>query len=232
MATGVRPWSHLVERLSKRASDLQDLIHYPRSASHYEHDDDIHEKLELLMKRVDELEDSLSHVKSRLKLTSEDVFDYVDDAIDTVKCSIRKREKRWNEHEGRVRSVEQSIAALASSGSGTASGKKKGRLMMMPMITTTAVQSIFSQILPKWLRSPPPGSEGAEDQSRPGSHRGAKPTMRGPATKNRLATIAEENNDWGYTWLMESSQLTRVFHAFTSMIFAPLRAVIRMFFGR
>lgn len=226
MATGMRPWSHLIDRLSNRTSDLQNLIHYPPSTDHHKHDADVQEKLKLLMKRVEELEDSLAHVKSQ-QLSSEDVFDYVNDAVASVKRSIRKHEKQWDEQEARVRSMEESIAALSSSESGPSFGKKS-RLTMIPIFTTAR------SILPRWLLSPPPGSESDKDKSRYGSRRrAAKSAPYGSMVKGRLATIAEEDHYRNYPLLAKPSWFaTRILHAIGYVVFTPLRAVVRMVSGR
>ncbi|EKM76625.1 hypothetical protein AGABI1DRAFT_115713 [Agaricus bisporus var. burnettii JB137-S8] len=124
MATGIRPWSHLVERFSQRTADLKDFIHNtsPREAK---------ETSAPLLQRIDDLEGSLAIVENLLKRMHEDTVDYVDKTVGGVKGSLQRNEKRWRRQDERLRSVEQSISALFES--------KKESWSMSP-------QTVFSQV--------------------------------------------------------------------------------------
>lgn len=224
MATGMRPWSHLIDRLGQRTTDLQNYIHYPPSHNR-KSDDDVEESLTSLMKRIDDLEDSLAVVKSRLKLTSEDVLDYVDDAITSLKRSIRKSEKRWDEQEGRIRSVEQSIATLP--GSGSSSRKKKSKLMMLPVVTATAASSIFGQVLPNWMLSAQRQSEKERSHYDP-----PKPLRAVPidsASNGQLRKVLEAN----HPVLAKPSRLVaKILCVIGHVMLLPLRTVARIVSGR
>src|SRR5882762_4849907 len=62
LATGMRPWSHLLDRLRQRTSDLHDTIHYPSPESAFV----ATRKLQGAMKRVDTLERELKDIKGRV----------------------------------------------------------------------------------------------------------------------------------------------------------------------
>jgi hypothetical protein len=102
MATGVRPWSHLVERFNQRTTDLKEFIH---QTSHHEDK----EPSASLSQRINDLEDSLAIVESLLKRMQEDTVDYVDKNVDGVKRLIQRNEKRYSRQGERLRSLEQTV---------------------------------------------------------------------------------------------------------------------------
>lgn len=129
MATGIRPWSHLVERFNQRTTDLKEFIHHtsPHEAK---------ETSASLLQRINDLEDSLAIVESLLKRMQEDTVDYVDKTVDEVKGSIQRNEKRWSRQRERLRSLEQSIGAFFEL---YPSFKKRNGSEM-------STQSVFSQV--------------------------------------------------------------------------------------
>ena len=61
LATGVRPWSHVIDRLNERTDDLHEFVHYPstsRCASE--------EQVAQLEARVAKLEKSLNKMRTKL----------------------------------------------------------------------------------------------------------------------------------------------------------------------
>jgi hypothetical protein len=103
LATGVRPWAHLIEHLSQRTMALQNYVHCPSPvhvASEEQH----------LEKRVSEMEKSLSKIKSQTAHTTDTtdhVCEYVDDAVSAVVHAMRKQERKWDKYEGKVKEIEQ-----------------------------------------------------------------------------------------------------------------------------
>lgn len=143
LATGMRPWGHLVDRLSKRTMDLQDYVHRPSStlvASEEQH--------LLLEKRVAELEKSLSKIKSKVAHATEDVYEYVDDAVGAVEHAMRKQERKMDKYEGKVKEVEQVVVMLKNTG-------ENGLRAYPPMTDLgtirTFIRSITRYIFPTWL---------------------------------------------------------------------------------
>ncbi|KAL9710701.1 hypothetical protein Ac2012v2_006239 [Leucoagaricus gongylophorus] len=110
MATGIRPWSHLIERLNQRTGDLQDFIHHSPSSNHAPLRD-LHKDICVLSDRINKLERSCNGMKHRFKENSKEILDHVDDVLDSVKCSLRKHQKRWDEQDERLRLVNKSVVA-------------------------------------------------------------------------------------------------------------------------
>jgi hypothetical protein len=226
MATGMRPWSHLIERLSQRTADLQDFIHY-LPPSNDKHGPSAQEELESLLDRVDKLERSVSGMKDRLRVSSEDVYDYVDDAIGSMKRSVQKRQKRWDEQEEWFRAMEKSVASLTMSTSGPG---KIGGMMTFPPIIREVAQSIFDQILRKWTLSPRRQSE--RGKARFESRWPSKSSPNGSAVPRRLETILEENQGGDDSALDKSlSFAARLVYSFGYVMLMPFRLAIRVFLG-
>ena len=144
LATGVRPWTHLVERLSQRTMELQSYIHRP-SPSHVASE----EQHLLLEKRVAEMEKSLSKIKSQLAHTTEDVCEYVDDAVGAIEHAMRKQERKWDKYEGKVKEIEQVVVTLKN----TAHAQNVLRASDLGAIQTS-VSSMIGYIIPTWLTAP------------------------------------------------------------------------------
>ncbi|KIY47289.1 hypothetical protein FISHEDRAFT_59769 [Fistulina hepatica ATCC 64428] len=85
LATGIRPWSHLIERLSSRTSELQYTIHSaPRSPV-----DDLQGQMELLQQRLQVLEE-----KHKERGGVEEVYEYIDHELASVEKRLRRRDHR------------------------------------------------------------------------------------------------------------------------------------------
>lgn len=218
MAAGVRPWSHLVDRLSQRASDLQDFIRRPQ---HLGQDSDVHEKIETLTERIDELEGSLAEIR-----TQQDVA--LDLHVTSVKRSIRRHEKRWGELERRVRSIEASVAVCSGSGSGqeTVSDKKKNQPMTVVNITSTAARWVFDLLPTRSLSSSP------KEISHASRRRHAIQPIPGPSVPGRPRAIVEEEYR-GYPLVARPSRFAiTILYGIGYVVFMPLRAFIRVISGR
>ena len=145
LATGVRPWTHLVERLSQRTMALQGYVHRP-SPVHVASE----EQHLILEKRVGEMEKLLSKIKSQVVHNTEDVCEYVDDAVGAMEHAMRKQERKWDKYEGRVKEIEQVVVTLKN----TAHVKDVLQASDLGAIIHTSVCSIIGYIIPTWLTSP------------------------------------------------------------------------------
>jgi len=203
LATGVRPWSHIIDRLNERTDDLHEFVHYPstsRCASE--------ERVAQLEERVAKLEKSLNKIRTKLLSVTEDVYDYVDDTVDAVELAMLKQERKWDKYEGKVKEVEQTVGKMRYGGT-------------YHFVTTTVaawVQSVLDYVfsalpvLQKYLRS------------------GTKPVHPSRASTSQLETIVEEDfaeADKYPILARKSSLVDRV----GSVAFLPLRAVGRMVLG-
>jgi len=140
LATGVRPWAHLVDRMKERTIELHDVIHYPSPTNGVSE-----EQHRLLAERVIKLEKSLSKVRAKVTHTTEDVFEYVDDAVDAVEHAMRKQERKWDKYEGKVKEVEQAVDQLSRS-----TNNNRSFLFNVDAITAY-MRTIMEHILPSWL---------------------------------------------------------------------------------
>lgn len=115
LATGIRPWSHLISRLQQRTSELHQAIH--------EHDDEEHnrevdEKLASVLKRVDALEHILREVQLEAEKISplEEVFDDISVALETVERTVHRQERKTESarvaHNTRLAAVENVVVRL------------------------------------------------------------------------------------------------------------------------
>lgn len=139
MATGIRPWSHLIERLNHRTDDLQNFIHHSPSSNHAPARD-LQKDIIALNNRIDKLERSFNGIKVRFKETSKEIFDHVDDAIDSVQRSLQKHQKRWDEQDERLNFLKKSVVTPSELESSV--GERDG-LTTLPGMTETAARSIF-----------------------------------------------------------------------------------------
>ena len=83
----MRPWSHLVERIRTRTGELHDLIHYPTPHS----SSAAHSELEM---RILELERKLKKMGKRVGGVVDEVYEYVDEAVDGVQHPLKKQERK------------------------------------------------------------------------------------------------------------------------------------------
>ncbi|KAF9016303.1 hypothetical protein BDZ89DRAFT_1141553 [Hymenopellis radicata] len=113
LATGIRPWTHILDRLSQRVETLHDVIHYPPTNRE-------------VPDRVDRIEERIDMFERRLRETNEEAFEYVDEAIDGVEKNQRRHERRCEKSESRMRELEMAVEAL------------RGKVKRMPMHLETA----------------------------------------------------------------------------------------------
>jgi hypothetical protein len=92
LATGMRPWSHLLTRLRQRTNDLHDTIHYPSPQSAFV----ATQKLQGAMKRVDTLERELKDIKGRVASNAgvEEVYNDLNGGLEEIEKSVRKNQRR------------------------------------------------------------------------------------------------------------------------------------------
>ncbi|KII84140.1 hypothetical protein PLICRDRAFT_57946 [Plicaturopsis crispa FD-325 SS-3] len=116
LATGMRPWTHLISRLRQRTDDLNDAIHYPSPESQLI----AHGKLQAILERVDSLERELKRVKSRAAQAEgvEEVCDDLSGAVEDVKKIVRRNQKKADmahlAQDNRIALLERSVEILLS----------------------------------------------------------------------------------------------------------------------
>ncbi|KAJ3712404.1 hypothetical protein C8R42DRAFT_686794 [Lentinula raphanica] len=95
LATGVRPWSHLVQRFDQRVTDLHDIVHYHSSVKDAVSDDivEMKQQLEELQGRMQEMQQSMTKLKKKLVKETNEAFDYVDEQVEPVEKMVQQHEK-------------------------------------------------------------------------------------------------------------------------------------------
>lgn len=121
LATGMRPWAHLVDRLNERTMELHDFIHYPESFSPRhgqgqdirDHDQEqVNNQVDDLERRFTKLEKQFTKLKASIAHSTEEVYDYVDDLVENMEGTLRKQESRSEKVEGQVSLVQRSLADM------------------------------------------------------------------------------------------------------------------------
>ena len=237
----MRPWSHLVERIRTRTGELHDLIHYPTPhSSSAAHSD--------LERRVLELENKLKKMGKRVGGVVDEVYEYVDEAVDGVQHSLKKQERKWEKWEGKVKQVEEVVGGMNAK---LNKSPERGHRASLSLDRAYAY-SLLAYVLPQWLFDfDAPHHRGLYGSSlySPTStiasrhhHHYQHPSFpSSPSTP--LETIVEEDDStpvngkcqekYQYPFLarpmwITSSIIMRVGY----LLMAPLRAVIRMVLRR
>ncbi|KAL4070138.1 hypothetical protein V8B97DRAFT_2104441 [Scleroderma yunnanense] len=89
LATGLRPWRHVIERLQERTIDLHDIVHYPPSDM-----EKAQSQLDLLSEKVAMLKADLKVTKVRLQAISADIYEHVEVTYDAVDKATLRHEKK------------------------------------------------------------------------------------------------------------------------------------------
>lgn len=114
LATGMRPWSHLLSRLRQRTHDLHDTIHYPSPDSAFV----ATRRLQGAMKRVDFLERELKDIKGRVASNAgvEEVYNDLNGGLEEIEKLMRKNQRRADAarvaQENRLAALEKSVSFL------------------------------------------------------------------------------------------------------------------------
>jgi hypothetical protein len=114
LATGMRPWSHLLSRLRQRTQDLHDTIHYPSPESAFV----ATRRLQGAMKRVDTLERELKDIKGRVASNAgvEEVYEDLNGGLEDIEKVMKQNQRRADaarvSQEKRLAALEKSVAFL------------------------------------------------------------------------------------------------------------------------
>ena len=137
LAAGFRPWSHLVHRIQQRTTELHNAIHYPSpdliSAAA---DGDAYSKIETLEARVAHLESAMVKMKARVADATQELYEYVDEAVDSVDRSVKRQGQRCERQEARMRDVVEGLQST-----------KQARSLPAPLNNTTSTTAAPSHTL-------------------------------------------------------------------------------------
>ncbi|KIP01845.1 hypothetical protein PHLGIDRAFT_131070 [Phlebiopsis gigantea 11061_1 CR5-6] len=115
LATGIRPWTHLVSRLQERTDELHTAVHQHENEEHVL---EIDAKLVSVLKRLDSLERTLRDVQSRSGRISPlaEICDEMSEALDTVERTVHRQERKTESarvtHNNRLAAVETAVTRL------------------------------------------------------------------------------------------------------------------------
>ncbi|KAI0698266.1 hypothetical protein BC835DRAFT_678827 [Cytidiella melzeri] len=115
LATGVRPWAHLIERLQQRTNDLQDAADRPLNEERHQAVDDA---LAAIMSRLDSLEDTLSDIYAQTeeieptRVACEELNEVMGDLERFVHRHERKTELARVSHNNRLAVLETGLQRL------------------------------------------------------------------------------------------------------------------------
>ncbi|KAI0789250.1 hypothetical protein C8Q75DRAFT_807353 [Abortiporus biennis] len=118
LATGIRPWSHLISRLRQRTQHLHDAVHYPSHDSQAYHNIELEKKLRTILRRIDALEDHVEQLQEKTAKTEtlQEVCDDLSEAVGNVERSLNRQERKLDgmkaTHDARITVVEQNIVQL------------------------------------------------------------------------------------------------------------------------
>ncbi|KAG6915750.1 hypothetical protein DXG01_010017 [Tephrocybe rancida] len=222
LATGMRPWRHVIERLLQRTTDLHDVIHYPSPGLS---SDDVRTQMVDMIKRVEHLERALSKAKARLVDTTEEVYDYVEEAVAVVDRTVKRHEKKYEKQEVRVREMELALEGMKGKGKQRASGG-------LTIETAPPAPSLLTKVIPGWIFLNQRAQRSAHSLSpSPSSHSPpAKHGMRSfpSASSMHLQPIPEEEAA-KYPVLTRPADITSLVLSRVGYVATmPLRAVLRM----
>ncbi|KAG6828473.1 hypothetical protein H0H92_007839 [Tricholoma furcatifolium] len=223
LATGMRPWSHLVQRLKQRTTDLHDVIHYPSPDLSAQ---DLRAQMADLMNRVEHLERSLSKAKARLVDATEQVYDYVDEAVTVVDHTVKHHERKCEKQEARVQELEQALEGLKSK------GKQRASATGLSIRTTPNHQSFLARLISRWIY---PVQHSHRSIYSPSSHSpSASKSLRSfPSTSSvQLQSIPEEESMSYPIWARPANFTAFVLSRVGYVVTLPFRAIIRMVLRR
>jgi hypothetical protein len=114
LATGVRPWGHLISRLREHTSSLHDSIHYPSPDSQFIVDS----RLQAVVDRVNSLEQELSTVKRAMAMRAyvdgmhEELNSVLQDTERTIRKQERRAESTRNSYDTRLAMLEKAVSRI------------------------------------------------------------------------------------------------------------------------
>lgn len=227
LATGMRPWSHIVDRLSQRTVDLHDVIHYPSSDSTA---NDMRTQMEDMYKRVGALEKTLAKTKAKVGHELDDMYDHLEEGIGAVGRTIKRHEKKFEKQEEKTKEIEENVHLLQDK----AKTKEKERHaahggLLVDTGVAPAARSILSQILPEWLLSPPHKNLYSAFYSPTTAPSTSKMSLRSlPSSPSTKLDPIQEEEAVAAVLGVPTSLASGIVYRLGYVATMPLRAVIRM----
>ncbi|TCD62972.1 hypothetical protein EIP91_006179 [Steccherinum ochraceum] len=118
LATGIRPWSHLIGRLQERTHELHDTVHYPAEESEARHQMEIDRTLQTILRRLDALDATIQDMEEKtdkmepMKEVCDDLSEAVGAIERTMSRSERKAEATRVTQDTRINCLETGLVEL------------------------------------------------------------------------------------------------------------------------
>ncbi|KAF4590509.1 hypothetical protein EYR38_009810 [Pleurotus pulmonarius] len=104
LATGLRPWRHLIDRMAGAAEEMQGIVCEGACGGRCQSSSEIEEQTQLeeqraqqtdiLLHRLEAMEAELAKLKTRMSVRQDELYDYVDEAVEVVDKRIGDAEQR------------------------------------------------------------------------------------------------------------------------------------------
>ncbi|CDO68090.1 hypothetical protein BN946_scf184788.g21 [Trametes cinnabarina] len=96
LATGIRPWTHLLNRLNERTEELQDALHTPDEESLAHIQEETQLALDAAVKRIDSLEREMQGLREGLKRSEQlrEVCDDLSEILGDVERATKRNERK------------------------------------------------------------------------------------------------------------------------------------------
>lgn len=153
LATGIRPWSHLIARLRDRTGALHDTIHYPSPDAQLIADS----KLQAVLAHVERLEEELAVVKGAMaaRVRVEEAYEELSAALEDVEHAVKKRERKAESmraaHEARLVALEKAMKTAGDKRTDTTHLRLVLPGHTPPSLSNGHPPSYFSSVLIQWI---------------------------------------------------------------------------------
>ncbi|KAF9494753.1 hypothetical protein BDN71DRAFT_1448547 [Pleurotus eryngii] len=104
LATGLRPWRHLVDRIAGATEEMQGIVCEGACGGRCQSPSETEERqqseeqraqqYDILLHRLEAMETELSKLKTRMRVRQDELYDYVDEAVEAVDRRITDTESR------------------------------------------------------------------------------------------------------------------------------------------
>ncbi|OSD03761.1 hypothetical protein PYCCODRAFT_1476708 [Trametes coccinea BRFM310] len=96
LATGIRPWTHLINRLNERTEELHDALHTPDEESLAHIQEETQRALDAALKRIDALEREMQDLREGVKRSEQlrEVCDDLSEILGDVERATKRNERK------------------------------------------------------------------------------------------------------------------------------------------
>ncbi|KAI0078442.1 hypothetical protein K474DRAFT_1594123 [Panus rudis PR-1116 ss-1] len=191
LATGVRPWTHLVSRLRQRTEDLHDAIHYPAEEIQARQHADLEKKLESIARRLEEFESNLRELTAKTERIEpmQEVCDDLSEALGDVERSILRHDRKLESvrvaHDARLQIVEAGLVQVEQHQRRKQDATEAGMMQTLPYNHEGSYLELIKSLLREKLGPYLPRNK---------PHRGHKPLQEpAPITSRTIPVVSIEH---------------------------------------